>query len=182
MHQRPWSVWAFASFCAISRSCLLLYGHGIRHRLHSASRAGGVSMPKLTALLAGLTFGLGLYLSGMTDPMKVLAFLDLAGDWDPSLAFVMIGAIALSSFPFHLAKRRQSAFLGGPIQIPTSRIIDRRLVLGSMTFGVGWGIAGLCPGPALALLLSGRWEVITFCFAMAVGMLVFNWVESRFNT
>lgn len=139
-------------------------------------------MRKLSALLAGLIFGLGLYLSGMTDPMKVLAFLDLAGDWDPSLAFVMIGAIAFSSVPFYIAKRRHTAFLGAPIQLPTNRIVDRRLVLGSMTFGVGWAIAGLCPGPAFALLLTGRWQVMAFCFAMIVGMLIFNVVESRLKT
>ncbi len=136
-------------------------------------------MRKLTALLAGLVFGLGLYLSGMTEPMKVLAFLDLAGAWDPSLAFVMIGAIASSSLPFYLAKRRRTSLLGATIHLPASKTVDRRLVLGSITFGIGWGIVGLCPGPALALLLTGQWQVSTFCLAMVAGMLMFNWMESR---
>ena len=136
-------------------------------------------MRKLTALMAGLIFGLGLYLSSMTNPTKVLAFLDLAGAWDPSLAFVMIGAIAMSIFPYYVARHRKVSLLGAPIQIPTKRVIDRRLVLGSVVFGIGWGIAGLCPGPALALLLTGRWQVVLFVLSMLVGMLIFEWLERR---
>ena len=136
-------------------------------------------MRKLTAWVAGLIFGLGLYLSGMTNPAKVLAFLDLAGDWDPSLAFVMIGALVVSSVPFYLARRRQISLLGAPLQMPTNRKIDRRLVLGSLLFGMGWAIAGLCPGPALALLLTGHWQVVVFTVAMMVGMLIFEGLESR---
>lgn len=136
-------------------------------------------MRKLTALFAGLIFGLGLYLSGMTNPAKVLAFLDLAGDWDPSLAFVMIGALVVSSVPFYFARRRQVSLLGAPLQMPTNRKIDRRLVLGSLLFGMGWAIAGLCPGPALALLLTGHWQVVVFTLAMMVGMLIFEGLESR---
>mgnify|MGYP003658002558 FL=1 len=115
-------------------------------------------MRKLTALMTGLIFGLGLHLSGMTNPAKVLAFLDLAGDWDPSLALVMLGALAVSSVPFYLVRNRQVSLLGAPIQMPTQRTIDRRLVLGSLVFGMGWAIAGLCPGPAVALLLTGQWQ------------------------
>ncbi|MBO0493858.1 YeeE/YedE family protein [Pseudomonas sp. Marseille-Q1929] len=136
-------------------------------------------MRKLTALMAGLIFGLGLYLSGMTDPAKVLAFLDLAGDWDPSLALVMAGALAVSSVAFFFARRRQVSLLGAPLQIPTNRKIDRRLVLGSLLFGMGWAIAGLCPGPALALLLTGHWQVVVFTLAMLVGMLIFEGLELR---
>ena len=136
-------------------------------------------MRKLTALFAGLIFGLGLYLSGMSNPAKVLAFLDLAGDWDPSLAFVMIGALVVSSVPFYFARRRQVSLLGAPLQMPTNRKIDRRLVLGSLLFGMGWAIAGLCPGPALALLLTGHWQVVVFTLAMMVGMLIFEGLESR---
>lgn len=136
-------------------------------------------MRKLTALMAGLIFGLGLYLSGMTNPAKVLAFLDLAGDWDPSLALVMAGALAVSSVAFYIARRRQVSLLGAPFQIPTNRKIDRRLVLGSLLFGMGWAIAGLCPGPALALLLTGHWQVVAFTLAMLVGMLIFEGLESR---
>lgn len=136
-------------------------------------------MRRLTALIAGLMFGAGLFISGMTDPMKVLGFLDLAGDWDPSLALVMAGALAVGSVGFYLAKGRRTAILGAPMQIPTHTVIDRRLVVGSLLFGIGWAIAGLCPGPALALLLTGRWEPVVFTCAMLVGMLVFEKLQSR---
>lgn len=136
-------------------------------------------MRKLTALIAGLIFGLGLYLSGMTNPAKVLGFLDLAGEWDPSLALVMLGALVVSSVFFYFARLRRTSLLGAPMQMPTHRTIDRRLVLGSVVFGVGWGIAGLCPGPAVALLLTGQWQVGVFVLAMGVGMWVFEGMESR---
>lgn len=136
-------------------------------------------MRKLTALIAGLIFGLGLYLSGMTNPAKVLGFLDLAGEWDPSLALVMLGALAVSSVFFYVARRRRTALLGAPMQMPTLRTLDRRLVLGSGVFGVGWGIAGLCPGPAVALLLTGQWQVGVFVLAMALGMWLFERIEAR---
>lgn len=105
----------------------------------------------------GLLFGLGLILAGMTDPGKVLAFLDLAGAWDPSLAFVMAGAIGGSAFAFVVARRRATALLGGAMQLPTARDIDRPLVVGSLAFGVGWGLVGFCPGPALVALGAGHW-------------------------
>ncbi|EFQ62247.1 hypothetical protein BFW88_18555 [Pseudomonas fluorescens] len=136
-------------------------------------------MRKITALIAGLIFGLGLYLSGMTNPAKVLGFLDLAGDWDPSLALVMLGALMVSSVFFFFARRRDTSLLGAPMQMPIRRNIDRRLVLGSIVFGMGWAIAGLCPGPALALLLTGRWQAVLFTAAMLAGMLVFAGLESR---
>jgi len=136
-------------------------------------------MRKLTALIAGLIFGLGLYLCGMTNPAKVLGFLDLAGEWDPSLALVMLGALVVSSVFFYSARHRRTSLLGAPMQMPTHRTIDRRLVLGSVVFGVGWGIAGLCPGPAVALLLTGQWQVGVFVLAMGVGMWVFEGMESR---
>lgn len=125
---------------------------------------------RLAEFLTGLLFGLGLILAGMTDPGKVQGFLDLAGDWDPSLAFVMGGAIALSAVAFALARRQASAFLGDAMQLPSSRDIDRRLVLGSLVFGVGWGLAGFCPGPALVALGAGHWEALVFTLAMLVGM------------
>lgn len=136
-------------------------------------------MRKLTALIAGPIFGLGLYLSGMTNPAKVLGFLDLAGEWDPSLALVMLGALVVSSVFFYFARLRRTSLLGAPMQMPTHRTFDRRLVLGSVVFGVGWGIAGLCPGPAVALLLTGQWQVGVFVLAMGVGMWVFEGMESR---
>ncbi|MRT28928.1 YeeE/YedE family protein [Herbaspirillum sp. CAH-3] len=132
---------------------------------------------KLVALAAGLLFGLGLIVSGMADPAKVLGFLDLAGHWDPSLALVMAGAIAIGMPAFTLARRRSRSLLGAPMQLPTARGIDRRLVLGSVLFGVGWGLAGICPGPALVLLGMGSLEGLAFVMAMLAGMLLFAWIE-----
>lgn len=136
-------------------------------------------MSKLTAFLAGLIFGLGLLLAGMANPAKVLGFLDLAGAWDPSLALVMAGAIAVALLPFTLAKKRQQSLLGLPMQLPNKREIDRRLIGGSLLFGIGWGIAGICPGPAVAILLTGHWQVILFVAAMLIGMALFEALERR---
>lgn len=121
---------------------------------------------------AGLLFGLGLILSGMTDPGKVTGFLDLAGAWDPSLAFVMGGAVAVGFFAFALARRRSMTFFGGAMQIPSRRDIDRRLVAGSLVFGIGWGLAGFCPGPALVSMAAGHWQALLFTLAMVAGMLL----------
>lgn len=131
----------------------------------------------LAALAAGLLFGLGLIVSGMADPAKVLGFLDLAGQWDPSLALVMGGAIAIGLPAFTLARKRQRTLLGEPMQLPTARTIDRRLVLGSLLFGIGWGIAGICPGPALVLLGMASGKGLVFVLAMLAGMLLFRWNE-----
>lgn len=136
-------------------------------------------MSKLTAFIAGLIFGLGLLLAGMANPAKVLGFLDLAGAWDPSLALVMAGAIAVALLPFTLAKKRQQSLLGLPMQLPNKREIDRRLIGGSLLFGIGWGIAGICPGPAVAILLTGHWQVILFVAAMLIGMALFEALERR---
>ena len=137
-------------------------------------------MQVLMALLTGLVFGLGLIISGMTDPSKVIGFLDLAGKWDPSLAFVMGGAILVGIFAFRFAATRQEAILGGPIRLPTARHIDRRLVLGGLVFGAGWGLAGYCPGPALASLATGGGKPLIFTIAMLAGMGIFE-IEDRFS-
>ncbi|MCO4856537.1 YeeE/YedE family protein [Herbaspirillum sp. WGmk3] len=131
----------------------------------------------LAALAAGLLFGLGLIVSGMADPAKVLGFLDLAGKWDPSLALVMGGAIAIGLPAFTLARKRQRTLLGEPMQLPTARTLDRRLMLGSLLFGIGWGIAGICPGPALVLLGMASGKGLAFVLAMLAGMLLFRWNE-----
>mgnify|MGYP003343392840 CR=1 FL=1 len=110
----------------------------------------------LFAFIAGLIFGLGLILAGMANPAKVLGFLDVAGTWDPSLAFVMAGAIMIGFVAFLLAKKRTQSFLGLPMQMPTNQLIDKKLVLGSALFGVGWGLAGICPGPGIVLLGAGE--------------------------
>ena len=136
-------------------------------------------MSKLTAFIAGLIFGLGLLLAGMANPAKVLGFLDLAGAWDPSLGLVMAGAIGVAVLPLTWAKRRQRSLLGAPMQLPVKRELDRRLIGGSLLFGIGWGIAGICPGPAVAILLTGHWQVLLFVAAMLLGMLLFEALERR---
>lgn len=135
-------------------------------------------MKLLMALLAGLLFGLGLILSGMTDPAKVLGFLDLTGNWDPSLAFVMGGALLVGSLVFPFATKRPKSILGDALRLPTATRIDRRLVLGGLTFGVGWGLAGYCPGPALASLAQGGTKPLLFFIAMLAGMALFELLES----
>jgi uncharacterized membrane protein YedE/YeeE len=134
-------------------------------------------MHVITSLLAGLVFGLGLIVSGMANPAKVLGFLDLAGHWDPSLAFVMAGAIAVGLLAFALARRRTLSFLGAEMKLPSARDIDRRLVVGSVLFGIGWGVAGFCPGPALVALGMGEIKALVFVAAMLVGMGVFEVIE-----
>ena len=129
------------------------------------------------ALIVGLLFGIGLILSGMSDPAKVLGFLDLAGNWDPSLAFVMGGAIIIGSLMFPFATKRPKSLLGDAMRLPTATQIDRRLVLGGLTFGVGWGLAGYCPGPALVSLVQGGIKPVLFFIAMLVGMAVFEVLE-----
>jgi uncharacterized membrane protein YedE/YeeE len=138
-----------------------------------------LNVVRLSAFVCGLLFGLGLLLAGMADPGKVLAFLDLAGNWDPSLALVMAGAIGVAAWPLSLARRRAKALLGGAMQLPTRRDLDARLIGGSLLFGVGWGIAGICPGPALAVLLTGYWQAALFVAAMLAGMLIFTALEGR---
>lgn len=131
-------------------------------------------MSRLTEFLVGLLFGWGLLLSGMTDPGKVLGFLDLFGMWDPSLAFVMAGAIAVGFIAFVVAKRRTATVLGGVLQLPTGRDIDMPLVVGSLVFGVGWGLAGFCPGPALVSMAAGHGKAAVFVAAMLAGMVLFE--------
>ena len=128
-------------------------------------------MRYLFALASGLVFGLGLIAGGMTDPAKVKGFLDLIGPWDPSLAFVMGGAIAVGVFAFAAAKRRTRSWTGDPMEIPSSNVIDRRLIGGGVLFGIGWGIGGFCPGPALVALGSGLVPAGVFVAAMLVGMV-----------
>ena len=131
-------------------------------------------MNRLAALLSGLVFGLGLILADMTDPMKVKAFLDLAGRWDPSLALVMGGAIALGVLAFALARRRVWSWTGARMELPAIQPIDRRLLAGAALFGTGWGLGGFCPGPAIVALGSGTVGAIYFVAAMLVGMALYD--------
>lgn len=136
-------------------------------------------MQIIASLAAGLVFGLGLIVSGMADPAKVLGFLDLAGNWDPSLAFVMAGAIAVGAVAFALARRRTVSFLGQEMRLPGAGSIDRRLVAGSSVFGIGWGVAGFCPGPGLVALGMGEVKAAAFVAAMLLGVGVFELLERR---
>lgn len=136
-------------------------------------------MQVVMALMVGMVFGVGLIVAGMTNPAKVQGFLDLAGNWDPSLAFVMGGAILVGLVAFRFAGKRDRSLLGDVMRLPTAAQIDRRLVLGGLAFGVGWGLAGFCPGPALASLVSGDVKPLIFTGAMLAGMGIFEVLERR---
>jgi uncharacterized membrane protein YedE/YeeE len=132
---------------------------------------------RIAEFVVGLLFGLGLMLSGMTDPGKVIGFLDLFGTWDPSLALVMGGAIMVGFFAFTVAKKRTSTFLGGAMRLPTNMDMDKKLVIGSLLFGAGWGLAGFCPGPALVSMADGQPKALVFVLAMLVGMVGFELMD-----
>ncbi|PTR05213.1 hypothetical protein C8R32_12618 [Nitrosospira sp. Nsp5] len=134
-------------------------------------------MVNIIALISGLIFGVGLILAGMANPDKVLSFLDITGAWDPSLALVMAGAIGVGSVAFAVARKLNRSYLGLPMNLPASRVINKRLVLGSLAFGIGWGMAGICPGPALVLLGSGSVKGLVFVAAMLLGMGIFEILE-----
>ena len=131
----------------------------------------------LSAIVIGLIFGLGISISGMANPAKVLNFFDIFGTWDPSLAFVMAGALAVNIPGYRLAFRRPAPVIEPRFQLPDKRVIDRRLVLGSATFGIGWGIAGLCPGPAVASLALSTLSALPFVLAMLAGMAAQQFVS-----
>lgn len=131
-------------------------------------------MRKLTSLFAGLLFGGGLIVSDMINPERVRSFLDLFGDWDPTLAFVMGGAMSVSSLAWWVARRRNVAFNGGALPGAPSKNVDGKLVGGSALFGIGWGIAGMCPGAALAAMNFGSWQIAVFLVAMLGGMAIYN--------
>lgn len=126
----------------------------------------------LSQYAIGVLFGWGLIISGMSNPQKVLGFLDIAGMWDPSLIFVMLGAILIGLAGFYVVSKRSEAFFGGALHIPTRRDISKPLVIGSFIFGIGWGVAGICPGPALVALGAGYSKALIFVIAMLVGMRI----------
>lgn len=131
----------------------------------------------IISFLAGLIFGIGLIISGMADPSKVLAFLDVAGLWNPSLIVVMAGAIGVGFFAFLWAKSRKTTLLGGEMKLPSATKIDRRLIIGAVMFGIGWGIAGFCPGPALVGLGMGLPKALIFVAAMLAGMALYELLD-----
>ena len=135
-------------------------------------------MPAFFAFIAGLLFGLGLIVAGMANPAKILGFLDITGKWDPSLAFVMAGAIAVGQVAFMLARRRTLSALGLPMQLPAAQAIDLPLVGGSLVFGIGWGLAGFCPGPAVVALGAGYAKAVVFVVAMLLGMGTFELISA----
>lgn len=139
-------------------------------------------MGKVITFLAGLIFGLGLVVSGMANPAKVLNFLDVAGTWDPSLAFVMGGAVAVTALGFRLVLAWPKPLLASRFQLPNRRDIDLRLLVGPAIFGLGWGLSGLCPGPALTSLSLGNSAVLVFVPAMLVGMTAARWLARRQDT
>lgn len=130
----------------------------------------------MIALLVGTIFGVGLTISGMTQPSKVIGFLNVFGDWDPSLAFVMLGAIGVHLFAYRIKARQTSPLLADEFYLPGKKEADSKLVLGSVIFGIGWGLGGYCPGPAITSLASLRGDVVLFVGSMALGMLVQDWL------
>jgi uncharacterized membrane protein YedE/YeeE len=134
-------------------------------------------MTSLTAFIGGTLFGLGLIVAGMNDPLKVLAFLDLAGRWDPSLALVMLGAISTAAAGFAYAARRRCTLLGEALQLPDRRQVDAPLLVGSLLFGVGWGLAGYCPGPGIVGLWAGSLPAAVFVIAMLFGIEAHAWYD-----
>lgn len=132
----------------------------------------------IIGLLAGLLFGFGLLISGMTDPVKVLGFLDVFGAWDISLGLVMGGGLIVAIVGVQLAKRRRNSWVGTEIEMPTKTVITKKLVIGAMLFGIGWGLVGICPGPGIVLLGTGQWQAYVFIPAMIIGMLVYQQLET----
>lgn len=132
----------------------------------------------LIAFAAGLLFGIGLVLSGMTTPANITAFLDIAGDWDPALAVVMASAITVAAPAFFWMRKKQQTLLGTACPLDNKRPLDRRLFIGSAVFGVGWGLSGICPGPGLIMLASGSTGALLFVLAMSLGM----WIAARLQS
>ena len=134
---------------------------------------------RASEFLVGLLFGVGLILSGMTNPAKVIGFLDISGAWDPSLMFVMGGAVVVGFFGFRFAKLRRESLFGRVISLNDFKTIDASLVAGAAIFGIGWGLSGFCPGPAIAALGTGEWKAVLFVIAMAAGMYLQALYERR---
>ena len=138
-------------------------------------------LKNIIGLLAGLLFGIGVLISGMTDPVKVQGFLDVFGAWDISLALVMGGGLIVAIVGVQLAKRQQTSWIGTSIDMPSKTVINKKLLIGAMLFGIGWGLVGICPGPGIVLLGTGQWQAYVFIPAMIIGMLVYQWLEPKLN-
>jgi uncharacterized protein len=138
-------------------------------------------MHTLIAFLVGITFGLGLIISGMTNPAKIIGFLDITSAWDPSLLFVMLGAVFVAFFAYRKVEKKPISLLGDIIQLPKTTGLDKPLIAGAVLFGIGWALAGYCPGPALASLLSGQIPAVIFVISMIAGMALFTLVRRISN-
>ena len=136
-------------------------------------------LKNIIGLMAELLFGIGLLISGMTDPTKVQGFLDVFGAWDISLALVMGGGLIVAIIGVQLAKRQQTSWIGTLIELPSKTVINKQLLIGAILFGIGWGLVGICPGPGIVLLGTGQWQAYVFIPAMIVGMLIYQWLEPR---
>lgn len=134
-------------------------------------------MQLFVALLAGLIFGVGLILSGMTNPDNIQNFLDITGNWDPALLFVMVGAIMVSAVAFFWIKKSETSLLGEPVQLPSNKLVDTKLIAGATFFGIGWGLIGFCPGPAIAALITQPEQASLFLVSMVAGMIIFKMVK-----
>ncbi len=137
-------------------------------------KSNSILAQHLVAFLSGSIFAIGLLLSGMADPKKVLAFLDITGDWDPSLILVMVGAIPVAYLAFNYAKNKKSTFLGGDFSEIKKREVDKSLIIGSSLFGIGWGLSGICPGPAIVILGLNVINALIFFIALIAGMLIYE--------
>lgn len=138
-------------------------------------------LKNIIGLLAGLLFGFGLLVSGMIDPAKVQGFLDVFGAWDISLALVMGGGLVVAIVGVQLAKWQKTSWVGAFILLPSKTVIDKKLLIGAMLFGIGWGLVGICPGPGIVLLGIGQWQAYVFIPAMIIGMLVYQWLEPKLD-
>ncbi|WP_201615495.1 DUF6691 family protein [Psychrobacter urativorans] len=138
-------------------------------------------LKNIIGLVAGLLFGFGLLISGMTDPAKVQGFFDVFGAWDISLALVMGGGLMVAIVGVQLAKRQRNSWIGTPIDMPTSTTINKKLLIGAILFGIGWGLVGICPGPGIVLLGTGQWQAYVFVPAMVVGMVIYQWLEPKLD-
>lgn len=139
-------------------------------------------LKNIIGLVAGCLFGFGLLISGMTNPAKVQGFLDVFGAWDISLALVMGGGLMVAIVGVQLAKRQKKSWIGTMIEMPTNTTINKKLLIGAMLFGMGWGVVGICPGPAIVLLGTGQWQAYVFVPAMIIGMLIYQWLEPKLNS
>lgn len=135
---------------------------------------------QVSALFAGLVFGIGLILSGLTNPTKVLAFLDVFGSWDPSLGLVMVGAISVGLVAFQVAKRLKKSLLGEKLNLPVEKLIDNQLIIGALIFGVGWGLVGICPGPSLVLLGNSDNKAFVFVSSVVTGFVIYEIIQTNF--